>query len=103
MRAKTFEDLVVWQKVHRWVLKIYKFTRTFPKEEQFGLISQLRRAAVSIPANIAEGFKKKGKADKARFYSSRLSGTIVGSIPLYHGITLCYTLRIKRNCQTITC
>jgi len=51
MKAKTFEDLVVWQKAHQLVLAIYKLTRSFPKYEQFGLVSQLRRAAVSVPAN----------------------------------------------------
>jgi four helix bundle protein len=55
------------QKAHQFVLGIYRFTESFPKNETYGLTSQLRRAAVSIPANIAEGFKKKGKADKARF------------------------------------
>lgn len=67
--AKTFEDLVVWQKAHRFVLKIYAMTENFPKSEMFGLTSQLRRAAVSIAANIAEGFKKTGRADKARFFN----------------------------------
>jgi four helix bundle protein len=69
MGSKTFADLILWQKAHHWVLEIYKLTKSFPKEEQFGLISQLRRAAVSVPANIAEGFKKKSKTDKARFYN----------------------------------
>jgi four helix bundle protein len=65
--AKCFEDLVVWQKAHRFVLAVYKLTASFPKHETYGLSSQMRRAAVSIPANIAEGFRKRGKADKARF------------------------------------
>lgn len=65
--AKKFEDLIVWQKARDWVLTIYKLTESFPKSETYGLTSQLRRAAVSIPANIAEGFKKRGKQDKARF------------------------------------
>ncbi|MGH2567782.1 MAG: four helix bundle protein [Bacteroidota bacterium] len=65
--ARSFEDLIVWQKAHKFVLVVYRFTETFPKQETYGLTSQLRRAAVSIPANIAEGFKKRGKADKARF------------------------------------
>ncbi len=65
--ARCFEDLIVWQKAHQFVLAVYRFTESFPKAELYGLTSQLRRAAVSIPANIAEGFKKKGKADKARF------------------------------------
>jgi len=65
--ARTFEDLVVWQRAHVWVLDIYRFTETFPAKETYGLTSQLRRAAVSIPANIAEGFKKAGVADKRRY------------------------------------
>ncbi|HOO39620.1 MAG TPA: four helix bundle protein [Deltaproteobacteria bacterium] len=65
--AKTFEDLIVWQKAHYFVLQAYKLTSNFPKHEIYGLISQFRRAAVSIPANIAEGFKKRGKVDKAKF------------------------------------
>lgn len=65
--AKSFQDLIVWQKAHQWVLLVYHFSDCFPKREIYGLTSQLRRAAVSIPANIAEGFKKKGKADKVRF------------------------------------
>lgn len=69
MSAKTFEDVEVWKKAHAWVLAIYQFTDQFPKHELFGLTTQLRRAAVSIPANFAEGFKKKGRADKARFYN----------------------------------
>lgn len=65
--AQTFEDLIVWQKAHQLVLNIYGLTNEFPKSEIHGLISQIRRASISIPANIAEGFKKKGKADKVRF------------------------------------
>jgi four helix bundle protein len=65
--AKIFQDLIVWKKAHEFVLMVYKYTTDFPKMEIYGLTSQFRRAAVSIPANIAEGFKKKGRADKARF------------------------------------
>jgi len=68
-RAKSFTDLIVWQKAHEFVLSVYKLTSDFPKNETYGLVSQFRRAAVSIPANIAEGFVKKGKADKLRFYN----------------------------------
>jgi four helix bundle protein len=68
--AKTFQDLIVWQKAHQFVLNVYQLTEQFPKSEVFGLSSQFRRAAVSIPANIAEGFKKKGRADKARFMNT---------------------------------
>ena len=64
--AKRFEDLIVWQKSHALTLRVYKLTKAYPKEELFGLTSQMRRAAVSVPANIAEGFSKKGKPDKSR-------------------------------------
>ena len=67
--AKTFQDLIVWQKAHQFVLAIYTATKKFPPDERFCLTSQIRRASVSIPANIAEGFSKKTKADKARFYN----------------------------------
>ena len=69
MKAKTFEELIVWQKSHQSVLRIYKLTQSFPQHEVFGLVSQIRRSAVSVPANIAEGFKRKGKADKLRFFN----------------------------------
>ena len=65
--ARTFQDLLVWQKAHRFVLEVYVLTTGFPKQETYGLSLQMRRAAVSIPANIAEGFRRRGKADKARF------------------------------------
>ena len=65
--ARTFEDLVVWQKAHQFALAVYRMTRTFPRSEVYGLTSQFRRAAVSIAANIAEGFRKRGNADKLRF------------------------------------
>ena len=67
--ARTFQDLIVWQKAHQFVLKIYEFSDKFPKDENYGLTSQLRRAAISIPSNIAEGFTKNGKKDKLRFYN----------------------------------
>lgn len=65
--ARTFQDLLAWQKAHQFVLAVYAITTIFPKQETYGLSLQLRRAAVSIPANIAEGFRRRGKADKARF------------------------------------
>jgi four helix bundle protein len=65
--AQSFEDLVVWQKAHAFVLGVYGLTGGFPREEAYGLTSQLRRAAVSIPANIAEGFGKRSRTDKVRY------------------------------------
>src|SRR5215475_14307254 len=65
--ARSFRDLVVWQKAHEFVMTVYRLTESFPDREKFGLSHQLRRAAVSIPANIAEGFGKRSQAEKARF------------------------------------
>jgi four helix bundle protein len=65
--AQSFRDLVVWRKAHEFVLAVYGFTAAFPKSELYGLTAQFRRAAVSIPANIAEGFRRRGRPDKARF------------------------------------
>lgn len=69
VRSTTFEDVEVWKKAHAWVLAIYRFSESFPKQELFGLTSQLRRAAVSVPANFAEGFKRTSRVEKARFYN----------------------------------
>ena len=65
--ARSFRDLLVWRKAHEFVLAVYAFTTGFPRQETYGLAAQMRRAAVSIPANIAEGFRRRGRLDKARF------------------------------------
>ncbi|MCL2130990.1 MAG: four helix bundle protein [Lentimicrobiaceae bacterium] len=66
-KSKSFVELIVWQKAHKFVVAVYKITKNYPNSELFGLVSQFRRAAVSIAANIAEGYRKTGKADKLRF------------------------------------
>lgn len=68
-KSKSFEELIVWQKAHAFVLRIYKISEAFPKHEIYGLASQFRRAAVSIAANIAEGYRKKSWKDKLNFLS----------------------------------
>ena len=68
-KIEKFEDLDVWKKAHRLVLEIYRITKDFPIEERYCLVSQMRRSAVSIPANIAEGFKKRTLKDKSNFYN----------------------------------
>ena len=68
-KSKSFTELIVWKKSHQFVLKVYKITKAFPREEMFGLTSQFGRAAVSIPANIAEGYRRRGKNDKVRFFN----------------------------------
>ena len=68
--TKSFRDLIVWQKAHEFVLRTYDLTKQFPREELYCLVPQMRRAAISIPANIAEGFKKRGRADENRFFNT---------------------------------
>ena len=69
MKSQSFEQLIVWQKAHSYVLAIYKITKQYPKEELFCLVNQMRRAAASITANIAEGYAKISSKDKLRFYT----------------------------------
>lgn len=69
MSAQSFEDLIVWQKAHQYVLDIYRVTKGYPKDEIFALVNQMRRASASITANIAEGFVRQGQKDKLHFYN----------------------------------
>ena len=71
--AKSFQDLVVWQKAHQFVLATYHFTTQFPEHEKEALAVLLRRSAIAIGSNIAEGFARKSKSDKARFLSAAQS------------------------------
>ncbi len=74
-KIKSFTDLNAWKEGHRLVLMIYEITKGFPKEEVFGLIPQIRRCAVSITSNIAEGFSRQSYKEKVRFYSIALGST----------------------------
>lgn len=67
--SRKFQELKVWQESHKFVLMVYKHSKAFPKEELYGLTSQFRRAAVSVAANIAEGYGKRSKPDKLRFFN----------------------------------
>lgn len=69
---KSFTQLNAWKEGHALVLHIYKITKTFPKEEMFGLIMQMRRCAVSVTSNIAEGFSRQSYKEKLQFYSIAL-------------------------------
>jgi len=69
MKTKSFKDLIVWQKSYNLVLEVYKMTNGFPKTENYGLSQQMRKAAVSIPSNIAEGYGRKHKAEYEQFLS----------------------------------
>ena len=65
-----FQQPDAWKEAHSLVLKVYQVTQAFPRHEQFGLVSQMRRAAVAVPANIAEGFKRRGIGEKVRFWGT---------------------------------
>ena len=67
-KIKSFTQLIAWQESHKLVIMIYKVTRNFPKDEIFGLVSQLRRAVISITSNIAEGFSRQSWKEKAQFF-----------------------------------
>lgn len=69
MKIQNFRDLKVWQRSHELTLEVYKMTKPFPESEKFSLIPQMRRAAVSVAANIVEGFKRRGIKDKINFYN----------------------------------
>ncbi len=72
MQIKSFQDLNIWKEAHSLALEVYRITKEFPKMEMFGLISQLRRAAVSVPANIAEGMGRNTTKELLSFiYNSR--------------------------------
>jgi four helix bundle protein len=68
-KTQSFQELDAWKAAHTFVLEVYKYSELFPKGEIFGLVSQFRRAAVSIAANIAEGYIRKSKIEKLRFYN----------------------------------
>ena len=69
MASKTYHEVRAWQKAHDFVLAFYKTKPLFPDDEKFALIPQFQRAAISIAANIAEGYKKLSQADKLRFFN----------------------------------
>ncbi|MBS4015249.1 MAG: four helix bundle protein [Candidatus Latescibacteria bacterium] len=72
-KIQRFTDLVVWREGHKLILLIYKITKSFPSDEKFGLIDQMRRASVSITSNIAEGFSKVSSKEKYKFYNTAKS------------------------------
>lgn len=75
LKIKSFTDLITWQKAHQLVLSIYRVTLSFPKEEIYSLVDQMRRCAISITSNIAEGFSRKSYKEKVQFYSIALGSS----------------------------
>ncbi len=106
--ARSFEDVEVWQKAHQFVLDVYKLSDNFPKHELFSLTSQLRRAAVSVPANFAEGFRKATRPDKLRFYGIALSSLeecryyLILVKDLHYGETLSLKAKLEEISRMLT-
>jgi four helix bundle protein len=92
MREKItrFEDMTVWQDSQTFAVRVYKLTKTFPKDELYGLTSQMRRASSSISANIAEGFGRNSQKDKAHFYHIALGSLLETKNFIYLGAKLDY-------------
>ena len=97
MKTKSFKDLIVWQKSYILVLEIYKVTKSFPKTEAYGLSQQVRKAAVSIPSNIAEGYGRKHKAEYQQFLSIAYSSLLEVETQYLLAVDLKYVSK----CETI--
>ena len=103
-KIQTYEDLIAWQKAHALVLSVYQLTKTFPKDELFGLTSQLRRAAVSITSNIVEGFSRHSNIEKIRFYNISESSCqeVHYQLRLAHELSYSQTLQEREQAQEIS-
>jgi four helix bundle protein len=94
---KTFRDLLIWQKSMNLVTEIYQLTNSFPKEEIYGLSSQIRRSAISIPSNIAEGYGRDGNSDFLRFLNISISSLFEIQTQLEISYNLKYINQIQFN------
>ena len=103
MATFTFQNIQAWQMAHEFTKLVYQITKSFPEEERFGLTSQFRRAAVSIGANIAEGYKKLSKADKLRFLniSEGSMSECMNYIILAKDLEYINDLQYEQLCSTI--
>lgn len=97
--AATFHDLRVWQKSHALTLAIYRASGSFPTHEVFGLTQQIRRAAVSVPSNIAEGFRRRTRADKSRFLNMAAASLdeLQYQLLLAHDLGYCDTQDMRQD------
>jgi four helix bundle protein len=94
-QVKTYRDLVVWQKSMALVTEIYKQTKSFPKDETYGLISQMRRCAVSIPSNIAEGYGRNSTIDYIRFLRIAAGSLYELQTQIEIAFNLCYLSKVE--------
>ena len=88
--VQRFTELKVWQRSHQLVLAVYRLSKAFPADERYGLLSQLRRAVLSVPTNIAEGSKRQGRQDYARFLNISEGSLAETEYPLMVGRDLGY-------------
>jgi four helix bundle protein len=97
VKTESFKDLIVWQKAYKLVLEIYRLTKDFPRFELYGLAQQMRRAAVSIPSNIAEGYGRRHKAEYRQFLAVSYGSLSELETQYLLSIDLQYT----KNCEII--
>lgn len=107
VRKFSFEKLDVWQKSKNLTVQLYKVTENFPDEEKYGLISQMRRAAISIASNIAEGSSRTGNRDQARFYVQAYSSAIelLNQLIISHELNFLQNdqyMKLREEIETIT-
>lgn len=100
-----FEKLTAWEKAHEWVVRLYAGTRHYPPEAQFGITSQVRRSAASVPANVVEGFNKQGIRDKLRYDNiARASPEEIRYfLLLSHDLGFADTARLREDADEIAC
>jgi four helix bundle protein len=103
-KSQTFRDVIVWQKAHAFALAVYRCSEAFPKHELFGLTSQLRRAAASVPSNFVEGFRKRTTPDKLRFYNMAQGSAdeCLYQLILAHDLNYADTTALQLNVEEVS-
>jgi len=103
-KSQSFRDLIVWQKAHAFVLAIYQCTAGFPQDERFALSNQLRRAAASVPSNIVEGFRRRTKPDKLRFFNTAQASAdeCLYQLILAHDLHYADTVTLQGNLEEVS-
>ncbi|NQT75891.1 MAG: four helix bundle protein [Candidatus Omnitrophica bacterium] len=91
MKTKSFKDLIVWQKAYKLVLEVYRITKSYPKSETYGLVLQMRRSAVSLPSNIAEGYGRGHRAEYRHFLSIAYGSLLELETQYLLSVDLAYT------------
>jgi four helix bundle protein len=103
-KSQSFRDVFVWQKAHAFALALYRCTESFPRHELYALTSQLRRAATSVPSNFVEGFRKRTKPDKIRFYNTAQGSAdeCLYQLILAHDLGYADTLRLQTELEEVS-